>query len=105
MKKILIILLIFTSCSDEELIKKTDLTEDNCLVKYDESFKDECRCLYILDGDIGLEGSYTFYNKVTYYDYLSYLDSVKCNLIVKKHDFEVIKKDVIIGDYTLKCDC
>ena len=104
MKKLLIIFLLFSGCSDEQDPFK-DVKEDCITKKHHNNLKDDCICLFKLNGDVGLEGSYTLYEKTNLWNYYYYLDSLDCNLIPSKGIFEVISEDIKIGDALLKCDC
>lgn len=75
---------------------------------YDQSLypNDECRCIYIIYGEPGVQSSYTFSHKWTPLQYQMYLDSILCGYkVVNYGNFDVIRTNVTIGDATLECDC
>ena len=112
MKRLIIVLIsiLMFSCENIEDIVEPEVINEECerLTNgdYDSFPDDECRCVYIRDGDVGIQDSYTFSHKWTPLEYRMYLDSMICGYkVIDYGDFDIIKDNVIIDDATLECDC
>ena len=111
MKKLLIILVLF-SCSEQEteVVKPKPELKEECkrllANDYDLYPDDECRCVYLRRGEPGVQDSYTFSHKWTPLEYRMYLDSLICGHdVIDYGTFDIIKSTIINNDATLECDC
>lgn len=108
----LLLILLFAYCEEKECIEPVEevnpctrlLTSDYDLDKWP---NDEYRCIFLVDGELGVGDSYTFWGCMSLFELAVYYDTQSCIPgAIDLGYFDVGMNDKVLADGTIiKCDC